>query len=269
MNKNVTPAAGFIPKKYLGQHFLADRHVLRKIIDSCCLTPADAVLEIGAGDGRLTREIAPRVKKVIAVETDKHLCQKLEKEFLNANVSIVHEDFLKYDLGQLSEPTKVIGNLPYYISSPIIGRILEYRRHIPAAFLTVQLEFGNRMIAAVGTKDYSALSCFVQYYTEAKILFKIKNTSFNPRPKVDSCFIQLTIPKKPIYPANDEILLFKIIHQAFQKRRKIILNALSSFDLKSHLEETFKSLSIDPHKRAENLTINDFVDLSHAILSKI
>lgn len=259
------PSSDFRPKKSLGQHFLVDKNILRKIISACHLTRSDIILEIGPGTGVLTREIAPCVRRVIAVDSDSNLCRHLKKEFSGRNVDIIHSNILRYDFASLPKNIKVIGNLPYYISSPILERIIQHRRHFDSVFITVQYEFGKRMVANADTKDYSALTLFVGYYTDPKILFKIKNTSFKPAPKVHSCFIKLDIRKNFRYKAEDESLLWNVVRCTFQQRRKTILNSLSRLIEKERLRPMLDSLKINPQQRAENLTLKDFVSIANAV----
>ncbi len=252
------------PKKHLGQVFLKDETVIRKIVSSCNIQKTDTVLEIGPGPGALTGFLAERAKKVIAVETDKRFCEKLEKDFQGKNVEIIHADFLKCDLGKFPRNLIAVGNLPYYISSPIIGKILEGRAQFTSAFFTVQLEFANRLIAKISTRDYSSLTCFAQYYADVKKMFKISRGSFRPIPKVDSAFVHLQLYKSPPLKAADEKLLFEIIHTAFQQRRKTILNALNILYPKSQIASILATLDINPQLRPENLRLEDFINISNA-----
>ncbi len=261
--KNTGPA--ITPKRQLGQVFLTDKNIIQKIISSCAITPEDKVLEIGPGPGTLTGYLASMAKEVIAVETDQRFCQQLEQDYKGKNITIVHADFLKYDLRSLPKNLIVVGNIPYYISSPIIETLIENRARFTSLFLTVQLEFGRRMVAAPHTKDYSALSCFVQYYTSPKILFKISNVSFSPKPKVDSCFMHLAVRTKPLLKAKDESLLFKLIQHAFQQRRKTLPNAFQPVVEKGKLISILTNLGLNPQLRPENLTIQNFVDISNQV----
>jgi 16S rRNA (adenine1518-N6/adenine1519-N6)-dimethyltransferase len=247
-------------KKNLGQNFLTDKHIQQKIIQSCDLRSDDVVVEIGPGQGVLTRLIAPQVKKLICVETDRDLIEPL-RSGLPSSVEVVHADFLKWDLGSLPPGTKVIGNIPYYISTPIIEKLIEDRARISSAFLTVQLEFGQRVSAKSGGKDYGSLTCFAQYYADIKILFKIKNTCFKPAPKVDSCFLRLMMRPRPQEAASDEEFLFKLIQTAFQQRRKNIVNSLKGLVPKEKLEGTLRDLGIGLNARAENLTLSNYINL--------
>ena len=260
-----------LPKKHLGQHFLIDPRVMERIISACQLKPDDIVLEIGPGSGVLTRRIAPLVKRVIAVETDQRFSEKLKEETFKTNIEVIHADFLKYDFGLLRsvKKLKVIGNLPYYISSPILARLLNDREYFSSIFITVQLEFGRRLCAKVGTKDYSALSCFVQYFADVKMLFKIKSAAFKPIPKVDSCFMKIIPHEKFPFKANDEDLLFKIIHQSFQQRRKMLPNTLSGLIEREQLLPILESLKIDPKSRPEDLSVKDFAELANTMVSQV
>jgi 16S rRNA (adenine1518-N6/adenine1519-N6)-dimethyltransferase len=249
-----------LPKKSLGQNFLNDIRIQQKIIQACELKADDVVVEIGPGQGVLSRLIAPQVKKLICVETDRDLIESLRSEL--PTVEIVHADFLKWDL---PSGIKVIGNIPYYISTPIIEKLIEERAKVSTAFLTVQLEFGERLAATPGGKDYGSLSCFAQYYAGIKLLFKIKNTCFKPAPKVDSCFLRLEI--RPFADkAVDEEFLFKLIQTAFQQRRKNIVNALKGLTGKEKLEEALIALSIDLNARPENLSLSNYIKLSNVLM---
>ncbi len=265
------------PKKNLGQNFLTDIRIQRKIIQSCDLKPEEVVVEIGPGQGVLTRLIAPQVKRLICVETDRDLIGHLRDCFVAKNaprndtesrnpVEIVHADFLKWDMSHLPLGVKVIGNIPYYISTPIIEKLIEDRKKFSAAFLTVQLEFGGRLTAKAGGKDYGSLSCFVQYYADIKMIFKIRNTCFKPVPTVDSCFLRLMMRPQPEELASDERFLFKLIQTAFQQRRKNIVNALKGLVGRKKLEESLERLGINPNARPENLTLSNYIGLCNALM---
>jgi 16S rRNA (adenine1518-N6/adenine1519-N6)-dimethyltransferase len=252
-------------RKSLGQNFLVDKNAVLRIIDGCHLKKEETVLEIGPGTGLLTRMIAPCVKDLIAVETDPRFCESLGEEFRGRNVRIVHADFLKVDLPSIlpaGEKIRVIGNLPYYITTPIITTIFESRQFFQELYLTVQLEFAERIAAQPGGKEYGAFSCFVQFYAEPTLLFKIKSSSFKPRPKVDSCFLKLTLRERPLFDVPDEAFLFKIIRTGFQQRRKTLTNALSVLFPKETLAPALAKAGIDPQARAESMGLADFVRLS-------
>lgn len=253
------------PKKNLGQNFLTDVHIQQKIIQACDLKIDDVVVEIGPGQGVLTRLIAPQVARLICVETDRDLIEPLRASLPPA-VEVVHADFLKWDMSHLPDGIKVIGNIPYYISTPIIEKLIKERAKLSSAFLTVQLEFGQRLKAQAGGKDYGSLSCFAQYYADIKMLFKIKNTCFKPAPKVDSCFLRLMMRPQPEVMAADEEFLFKLIQTAFQQRRKTIVNSLKGMVGKERLEELLKIQDINPNARPENLTLTNYIELCNRLV---
>ncbi|MCX5681337.1 MAG: 16S rRNA (adenine(1518)-N(6)/adenine(1519)-N(6))-dimethyltransferase RsmA [Candidatus Omnitrophica bacterium] len=266
MNKNQQTIIR--PKKSLGQHFLKDANTIDKIIRACNLQPSDNVLEIGPGLGALTEKIAPSVKTLYAVEKDRNLYSHLCENISRPNTTFDNQDFLAFNFLRVPSPVKVIGNLPYNISSPIIEKLIENRRRISKIFITVQLEFGKRLDANIGTKDYSALTCAIQYYANAKILFKIKNTCFFPAPKVESCFIQLDFKNDIDLKAKAEKIFLSLVRGAFQQRRKQIKNALASFAKQCNIKELLESLSINPESRAENLSVADFVKISNTLFLK-
>ena len=247
---------------------MIDQNIQKKIIAACDFTAGQTVLEIGSGRGELTRLIAGLVHEIYAIEIDPRLCNAL-KESLNeyTNLRILKENILTFDLKKcLSKPEmklKVIGNLPYYITSPIIQRLLEYRQDIQIVFITVQKEFGERIAALPGNKDYGAFSCFVQYYAFPEILFLIKKGSFYPVPKVDSCFLRLDIRKDPAVKVNDEQLFFQIIRTGFNQRRKTLKNSLKTLVPVRTLEEFFLRYQINPQIRAEDLNLQGFANLTN------
>lgn len=255
----------FIPKKSLGQNFLINQKLVKRIIAACDLNPSETILEIGPGKGALTHLLAEHVKRVIAIEKDDHLAQQLKQTFNNSNVKIIHADILKYAFNKLPDNIKIIGNLPYNIATPIIEKILNHRRKFHEMYLTVQLEYGQRIVAEPNSKKYGSLSCFVQYYTDTKLLFKIKNSAFRPVPKVQSCFLRLATRKRPTYAAHDEKHLFKIIRACFGQRRKTIENSLSTILRKEKARQLLESLDIDPKLRAENIRLKEFVQISNAM----
>ncbi len=253
-------------KKNLGQNFLTDVRIQQKIIQNCDLNSQDMVVEIGPGQGVLTRLIAPQVQRLICVEADRDLIEPLRSS-LPSSAEIVHADFLKWDMGHLIGKVKIIGNIPYYISTPIIEKLIENREKISAVFLTVQLEFGQRLTAKSGGKDYGSLSCFAQYYADIQMLFKIKNTCFKPVPKVDSCFLRLMMRPQRQALATDEAFLFKLIQTAFQQRRKTIVNSLKGLVSKGKVEQSLKTLEINFNARPENLTLSNYIGLcNHLVL---
>ncbi len=257
------------PKKSLGQNFLTDKNIQNKIIDSCQLTPQDTVLEIGSGRGELTCLIADKVEKLFSVEIDKSLYDGLKlrtKEF--KNFKLINKDILKFSLRGyfrgLEKKLKVVGNVPYYISTPIIEHLLKYKDKIDKVFITVQKEFARRITASPGSKEYGSLSCFVQYYTEPKIIFYIKRNSFYPAPKVDSALLRLEIRRLPSVKPDNEKLFFKIIRAAFNKRRKTLRNSLEGVLPLKKIEAFFKKYGINKDIRPEDLSLADFANLANA-----
>ncbi|MCX5710561.1 MAG: 16S rRNA (adenine(1518)-N(6)/adenine(1519)-N(6))-dimethyltransferase RsmA [Candidatus Omnitrophica bacterium] len=254
------------PKKRLGQNFLTDKNIRNKIIASCGLSSTDVVLEIGSGKGEMTLVIADKSRKVYALELDTRLIPYLKEQFAEyKNIKLIHKDILKFDLnkGIKEKRIKVIGNIPYYISSPIIGHIAKYRNKIDLAFLTVQKEFANRIVAKPGTKDYGSFSCFVQYYFEPEIKFIISRGCFNPVPKVDSAFIRLKVRGSPPVKVKKEERLFKIIRAAFNKRRKTLRNSLQGLMNRDALDAILTENGLDLNVRPERLTLDNFASLAN------
>jgi len=253
------------PKKSLGQNFLKDANIQNKIIRACGFGSLDSVLEIGAGTGIMTGLIAGNVSKVYAVEIDRALIPVLTDNLKTyTNIKILHQDILEFDLHKLNAAKlKVLGNIPYYITTPIIEHLLGFRHKIEVIYLTVQKEFGQRMVALPGSKAYGSFSCFVQYYTKPEILFTIKKNSFYPAPKVDSCFLRLKIREEPAVKVKNEVMLFKIIRTAFQQRRKTMKNGLEELIPNRKLEEFFRLYDINPRIRAEDLALQDFANLAN------
>jgi 16S rRNA (adenine1518-N6/adenine1519-N6)-dimethyltransferase len=259
------------PKKRLGQNFLTDKNIQSKIIDCLELKPDDYVLEIGAGRADMTRLIAGKAGRVYALEIDSGLCEILKKNLSGyTNIKIINRDILRFNFktyfSKFTGKIKVFGNIPYYISSPIIEHLIKSRDKINTAFITVQKEFAERVVAAPGGKDYSAFSCFVQYYTEPKIILSIKRNSFFPVPKVDSMLLKLRMRTKPACLVINEKLFFKVIRSAFNKRRKTLRNSLEGIIPEKDLELFFEKSRLDRNIRPENLSLQHFADL---ISSKI
>lgn len=256
------------PKKRLGQNFLTDKNIQAKLISAYELQKSEHVLEIGAGYGGLTNLILSSAGFVYALEIDPELCRILRDESKNyPNIKIINEDILKFNLrryfGKLKDKIKVVGNIPYYITTPIIEHLFSYRDNIGTIFITVQKEFAERAAVSSGSKKYGSLSCFVQYYAEPKILFPIKKNSFLPRPKVDSCLIRLKIRDTPAVKVRDEQLFFKIIRAAFNQKRKTLRNSLAGILTAGQLSLFFESHDIDRNIRPEDLSLPDFANLAN------
>jgi len=261
---------GLAAKKKLGQHFLVDGHVLDKILNAAKIGPEDVVLEIGPGIGGLTQGLLDRGARVVAVELDKQLVPILQNQFAGENLAIVQGDILRVDLQEILDSTtavKVVANLPYYITTPVIMHLLE--SGIPFASITVmiQKEVAQRMAASPGTKDYGSLTLAVQYYADVYLAANVPVNCFMPRPGVDSAVAHLQLLGQPRVNANKE-QLFKIIHAAFNHRRKTLVNNLDSAGFgkgKEHLAEILQSCGLNPQVRGETLNIFQFAQLAEVL----
>lgn len=267
----------FAFQKKFGQNFLIDTHVLDKIIGAADITEDDCVLEIGPGIGTMTQYLAENARQVIAVEIDKNLIPILE-ETLGAynNVTILNQDILKVDIQHLvdtynnSKPIKVVANLPYYITTPIIMGLFE--SHVPLDSITVmvQKEVADRMQTGPGSKDYGALSLAVQYYASPYIVANVPPNCFMPRPNVGSAVIKLTRHEQPPVQVKDEKLMFKLIRASFNQRRKTLVNGLkNSAELNFSKEEIMEALAktgLSENVRGETLTLKEFAALADVLI---
>ena len=261
--------------KKFGQNFLIDTHVLDKIVRAAEITPEDYVLEIGPGIGTLTQYLCESAKHVFAVEIDDNLIPILQ-DTLSAydNVTVIHNDVLKLDINKLVEEKcegkriKVVANLPYYITTPIIMGLFE--NHVPISSITimVQKEVADRMQVGPGTKDYGALSLAVQYYARPQIIANVPPNCFMPRPKVGSAVIQLVRYEEPPVQVDNEKLMFRLIRASFNQRRKTLVNGLkNSQELdfsKEEIEKAMAETGIPVNVRGEALTLAEFADLANA-----
>lgn len=252
-------------KKSLGQNFLIDDRIVSRIITACDLQPDETIVEIGPGRGALTRLLAPHVKRLIAIEKDRDLVPVLQEEFQHTHVEIVQADFLRHDLSTLPQPVKLIGNLPYNISTPILTRVIEHRHQFTQLYMTVQWEFGARLVAQKGTKDYGSMTLFTQFYSHPEILFKIPPRAFRPIPKVASCFMKIDLHQHQRHHPQCERKFAQVVRQAFQQRRKRISNALAMFAPKPILMNVFDKVGVDPQSRAEQLSLDEFIQLAEAL----
>ena len=265
-------------QKKFGQNFLIDTHVLDKIIASAEITKDDMVLEIGPGIGTMTQYLACAAGKVVAVEIDKTLIPILEDTLSEYdNVQIINQDVLKVNLAKLAEeenggkPIKVVANLPYYITTPIIMGLFE--NHVPLKSITVmvQKEVADRMQVGPGTKDYGALSLAVQYYAKPYIVANVPPNCFMPRPKVGSAVIRLERYEEPPVQVTDEKLMFRIIRASFNQRRKSLVNVLKNSPeiqfSKEEIEAAIETLGKGASVRGEALTLEEFARLSNILSS--
>ena len=255
-------------KKRFGQNFLIDEHVLNKIISGAEINKDDTVLEIGPGIGTLTQALCEAAGEVIAVEIDRDLIPILEKTLDSfKNVRIINEDILKLDLNEISQkPLKVVANLPYYITTPIIMGLFESGAPIESITVMVQKEVADRMKALPGGKDYGALSLAVQYYAEAKIIANVPQNCFIPRPNVGSAVIRLKAHKNPPVEVGDKEYMFSLIKAAFLQRRKTLSNALkneSSLGFsRDEVVNALKKMGLPEDVRGERLSLEEFAGLS-------
>ena len=267
----------FAFQKKFGQNFLIDTHVLDKIISAAEITKDDLVVEIGPGIGTMTQYLSCAAREVVAIEIDKMLIPILQDTLSEYdNVTVINEDVLKVDLNKLAEeknggrPVKVVANLPYYITTPIIMGLFE--NHVPLHSITimVQKEVADRMRMGPGTKDYGALSLAVQYYAEPYLVANVPQNCFMPRPNVGSAVIKLTVHENPPVVVRDEQLMFRLIRASFNQRRKTLANGLNNSPelhySKEQIAEAIERLGTSPSIRGEALTLEEFARLADIFL---
>ncbi len=257
------------PKKQLGQHFLINPDILSVIIEAGEITSNDVVIEIGAGLGCLTAALAECAKHVVAIEVDPKLAAELENQFAAKNqVQIVHADILKIGflslLPQDSRP-KVIANLPYGITSPILWKLLEHSKILDTCVLMMQREVAERIVASPGGKDYGALTIGISYYADTSLIDILTPDNFYPAPKVDSALLKLTMRDEPRVIVDDKDYFFRIVREAFRGRRKMLKNSLRRFASANTLSNVFTELNIAPQRRAETLDITEFAALANLL----
>lgn len=283
---NLLKETTYIMKKYkikanksLGQNFLIDEFVINNIIESAQIGKEDLVIEIGPGLGTLTKYLLEKAKKVICIELDKKMITILEDRFsLYNNLQIINNDVLKVDLNSMIleekrktqiKNVKIVANLPYYITTPIIMKLLESKLDIQSITVMIQKEVADRLIAKPGDKQTGAITYTVYYYCEGEKVLEVPHTSFIPEPEVTSEVIKLNIRKEPIIKNIDEITLFKIIKAAFMQRRKTLLNSLTNAHIFKDKEEgtiILNNCGLLENTRAENLTLQDFAKITNEIL---
>jgi len=260
--------------KSLGQNFIINDFIIDEIIRRGDISEEDSILEIGPGIGVLTQALAETAHQVIAVELDNKLIPILNETLEEYdNVKIIHNDILKIDVSRMIEekmekPTKVVANLPYYITTPIIMKLIEEVSGIEEIIVMVQKEVAERMVSEPGTKDYGSLSVAVQYYCDAMIILEVPRDNFMPAPNVDSAVIRLIVKDEPTVEVLNEEFFFKIIKGAFALRRKTLINSLSKSAIgidKELLKNILEDMNIDLRIRGEKLDINDFAELSNRI----
>ena len=261
------------PKKQLGQHFLINPDVLSVITEAGEVTDTDVVIEIGAGLGCLTAALAERAKSVIAIEVDPLLYAELESQFSSdIDVQIVQADILKLEFSSLFPPNtrpKVIANLPYGITTPILSKLLEHTNQLSTCVLMMQREVAERIVAPPGGKDYGALTIGVSYYADPILIGILSPQNFFPAPQVDSALLKLTMREKPQVTVNDEDYFFRVVREAFRGRRKMLKNSLRRFASAEILNEAFTELNIAPERRAETLDITEFAALANLLQTNV
>lgn len=268
---------GFAFQKKFGQNFLIDSNILEKIVKEAGITSDDMVLEVGPGIGTMTQYLCENARKVVAVEIDKVLIPILTNDTLSEydNVTVINEDILKVDINKLVEeenggkPIKVVANLPYYITTPIIMGLFESNVPMESITIMVQKEVADRMQVGPGTKDYGALSLAVQFYAEPEIIAIVPPSCFMPRPNVSSAVIRLTRYTQPPVKVNNEKVMFKIIRAAFNQRRKTLQNSVNnSPDLhfsKEQVVNALEEMGLSPTVRGEALTLQEFATFTNLL----
>lgn len=279
----------FLMKKYnirankgLGQNFLIDENVVNTIIDKSEICNEDLVIEIGPGLGTLTQFLLEKARKVICIELDKKMIKILKERFSKSNnLEIINEDVLKLDLKQLIDENlknreikkvKIVANLPYYITTPIITKVLESKLNLDSITVMVQKEVAQRLIETPGQKNTGAITYCIYYYCESKKIMEVPKESFIPSPKVTSEVIQLKIRKEPPVKVLGKAMMFKIIKCAFMQKRKTILNGLTNakvFETKEQCENILDKIGIDKQSRPENLTLQDFANITNEFIKSV
>ena len=267
--------------KSLGQNFLIDDCVIEKIIEASNIEKEDLIIEIGPGLGVLTERLLKKSNNVVVIELDKKMIEILQNRFcLNRNLEIINNDVLKVDLEKLiknkKEQTninkvKIVANLPYYISTPIIMKLLENRLEISEIIVMVQKEVAQRLGAETGTREAGAITYAVEYYAQATPIIDVPKESFIPSPKIESQVIKLEVRQNPKIEVEDEKLLFNIIQKSFMQRRKTLSNALINnriLDSKEEVEKMFKTLEIPSNVRGENLTLEEFGKIANYVYKR-
>ena len=261
---------GLKANKKLGQNFLINENIINEIIEKAEVSKDDVIIEIGPGLGSLTKELINNAKKVIAIELDPNMVDLLKTRFgLYDNFEIIYGDVLKINLRDLineNENVKVVANLPYYITTPIIMKLLEEKLNIKSITVMVQKEVGERICATHKDKEYGAITVSVLYYTTPQIVINVPKENFLPAPEVDSCVIRLDLLEKPRVTVSNEKLFFRLVKGAFTQRRKTINNSLTCIGKsKEEIKEILYKLNIDEKLRAENLSIEQYAMITNML----
>ncbi|MCC0632806.1 16S rRNA (adenine(1518)-N(6)/adenine(1519)-N(6))-dimethyltransferase RsmA [Clostridioides sp. ZZV15-6388] len=276
--KEVVQKHNFKFSKSLGQNFLIDSNIIDKILDGARVTEGDNIIEVGPGIGTLTREMGKVAEKVVAIEIDKNLIPILKDTLSDLeNIEVINQDILKVDIQELIKdklnggPVKLVANLPYYITTPIVMKFLEEDIPVTDIVVMVQKEVADRMNSVPSTKDYGALSIAVQYYCETEIVAKAPRHMFIPQPNVDSTVIGLHVRAEKKYDVHNEEIFFKTVKASFGQRRKTLLNSLGGLGFlnKDEIRKILKEANIDEKRRGETLSIEEFAVLSNIVNTKV
>jgi 16S rRNA (adenine1518-N6/adenine1519-N6)-dimethyltransferase len=267
---------GFRPKKRFGQNFLVDRNIVGKVLDAADIREGDSILEVGPGAGTLTLAIAQRGARIVAVEVDRGLIAILQEVLSgHPNAQVVNADILGLNMRRFladhfgPAKVKIVGNLPYYITSPIITAVIEARTQVEHIVLMVQKEVAERLRASPGTKDYGSMSVYVQFYSEPEIIAHVSKNVFLPPPEISSAIVRLNVRSRPPVEVPSDEGFFDVVHCAFGQRRKTLLNSLADCPAlglsKQQVADVLHGANIDPSRRAETLSLQEFA----AIVSKV
>ena len=250
-------------KRPFGQHFLFDPNILKKIIAVSGISKSDTIVEIGPGLGTLTKFLALYAGSVTAIEIDKKLIGKLEEVFeSDLNVQIIRADAMKFPYETIEGDFRVVANIPYNITTPLIFKLLEFRDRMPSMTLLMQKEVARRIVAPPGSKEYGVLSISTQLYTKPTLEFKVSRKAFLPPPSVDSAVVHFEVSPTPLFDVKDEVLFLNVVKTAFSQRRKMIMNSLKEFE---GITDALDEAGIDPKVRPEKLSADDFTRLSNAL----
>jgi 16S rRNA (adenine1518-N6/adenine1519-N6)-dimethyltransferase len=261
----VTELLRLRPRRFLGQNFLRDANVGRKIVDAIAPAVGDTVLEIGPGEGALTRDLAARAGRLIIVDIDERVIRSMGEVFTDGSVTILHQDVLTLDLSDLAArygPIRVVGNIPYNITSPILFHTLDHRAAVRDVTLLMQREVARRLVAGPGTKDYGILSIMCQFFADVSVLFDVSPNVFHPRPEVTSSLVRLRILPASRFPVTDEVFFRTMVRGVFGKRRKTLRNSLRYV-----LPDVPPLPEVDLQRRPEDLTIAELAHLANLLVA--
>jgi 16S rRNA (adenine1518-N6/adenine1519-N6)-dimethyltransferase len=261
----VTELPRLRPRRFLGQNFLRDPNVARKIVDAIAPSAGDTVLEIGPGEGALTRDLAARAGRLIIVDIDERVIRAMEETFADGSVMILHRDVLTLDLHDLAArygPIRVVGNIPYNITSPILFHALDHRAAVRDVTLLMQREVARRLVAGPGTKDYGILSIMCQFVADVSVLFDVSPNVFYPRPEVTSSLVRLRMLPAPRFPVTDEVFFRTMVRGVFGKRRKTLRNSLRYI-----LPDIPPLPDVDLQRRPEDLTLAELALLANLLVA--